>query len=119
MTGLPKHSDSPAEPRQSQRVRTFLGGKLVLRDGSATISCTIRNRSRTGAKIEIAAAQPIPLRFYLLIPKDRLAFDAETMWRRGNLAGLRLHHIVDTAASSEPLMKRLGNIMAEWPPQVI
>ena len=100
-----------AEPRQAPRQRTFLGGKVILRDGSGASNCMIRNRSQTGAKIEITATQPVPKRFYLLISKEKLVYDAEVAWREGNLVGLKLLELVNFADSTDPHLQHLGELV--------
>jgi hypothetical protein len=86
------------DERRSARRRTFLGGKIVSCDAETAIHCTIRNRSETGARLEVAVPQIVPQRFYLLVPKERLAYEASYVWRTGSQLGVRLLHAVDLAS---------------------
>jgi hypothetical protein len=110
MTDVPRPRGA-AEARQAPRQRTFLGGRVILRDCSAAINCMIRSRSRTGARIEIAASQPVPKRFYLLVSREKLVYDAELAWREGNLAGLKLIELINFADSTDPHHQLLGEVV--------
>ena len=76
--------------RESARIETFLKAKIVLDDGLSKIDCVIRDLSDNGAKIEVAAAaDAIPDKFTLEIPKKNRVHCAEIRWRYENRIGLR------------------------------
>jgi hypothetical protein len=110
------HNSKPAisaEARRSRRIRTFVGGKIVFRDGSVSFSCVVRDCSEHGAKIAIDASQPIPKRFYLITTKHRLAYDAEVVWRVGGSAGVKFHQVLDLVSITDPERRFLRLLSAE------
>ena len=99
------------ENRLAGRQRTFLGAKIVYHDAATVILCTIRNRSEDGARIEVAASQSVPRRFYLLIPKDKLAYEAEYVWRSGSQVGVRLLGAIDLNSPDLPRAHVLRDLL--------
>jgi hypothetical protein len=106
----PPDSNPPAENRDGQRRRTLLPGLIFVPQTQWTFECLIRNLSEAGAKIEIQAETPIPSSFMLIDIKNRVAYEAEMVRRRGRDVGLKLLRSIPLmeASGSEALqMKRL------------
>lgn len=99
--------------RRARRLRAFFAGKIVFRDGSYSFGCVVREFSDSGARIEVPVSRLIPRRFYLLTSKRQLGFDAEVVWRRGLLVGLKFHSTLDLAVSTDPKLRFLRNLSAE------
>ena len=68
------------ERRSSRRETACLPGKIVW-DRDCSFECTIRDRSETGARLEIPAGQIVPKRVVLIEMLGGLAYDCEVRWR--------------------------------------
>ena len=101
------NSGSAGGKRRSTRRRAFFSGKIVHCDGSHSFDCVIRDISESGAKIEIKQSDIVPKRLFLLGSRTPTAFEAELVWRKGNLAGLRFLREHDLASSTDAQMLRL------------
>jgi hypothetical protein len=55
------------EKREVPRQRTLKGGQIVLNAGWSTITCTVRNLSPKGAKLEVSSTVGVPDAFELLL----------------------------------------------------
>jgi len=53
------------EHRSVPRRRTLKGGRIVFHEGQSTITCTIRDLSLLGAKLEVTTSVGIPDEFTL------------------------------------------------------
>jgi hypothetical protein len=53
------------EHRHVPRKRTLKGGRIVFHEGQSTITCTIRDLSLLGAKLEVTSSVGIPDEFTL------------------------------------------------------
>lgn len=112
MSDVVAGSDPAIEPerRRPGRRRSLLGGTVVFRDGSRALPCIVHDRTEQGGRIEVAAEQPVPKRFYLLTSKDNYAYDAELAWRKGNGAGLLFRDVFDISVASDPEVQFLKRI---------
>lgn len=81
-------SGGPDERRVAQRDRVLRGGYVVFNGGRTTISCTVRDISATGAKIDVASATSIPTRFELDLP-GALRFSCSVVWQSKSALGIR------------------------------
>ena len=97
--------------RAAERKRALLAGKLSNDDSSLTIDCTIRDISKTGALVELAAPELLPRSLRLLVIKEGVVFDTEVAWRRGNRMGLKLGDRHDLRESTD---KQLTVLRAIW-----
>jgi hypothetical protein len=99
------------ERRRNPRQRALLSAKLASDDAAQTLDCVIRNISPTGALIETTSPNMVPRELHLVQIRDGTAWDAEVIWRRGNLIGLALkdrHDLKTTTA------KQLRALRAIW-----
>lgn len=76
------------EERTAQRHRTLKGGRIVFNEGHSTFTCTIRNLSETGAKLQVTSILGIPQRFSLAMDDGR-NFECESVWHTETEIGVR------------------------------
>jgi hypothetical protein len=76
------------EARRSERVRAFLGAKIIYNNRMSIIDCVIRNISTSGAKLALAGSLPIPGEFELQIPQRGCSYRARFVWRNTENAGV-------------------------------
>lgn len=105
------------ESRHARRNRALFGGKVVLRDGSMSFDCVIRDLSESGARIALREEQLIPKRFLLLCTARHTAFDAEIVWRRGPLCGLHFHGSHDLETATGPELQAVKRLFNEYRPR--
>jgi len=100
--------DRRSEPRIAVRqpARIAYGPKLAL-----WADCVIRDRSKSGAKIDLGAIFVLPSRVVLTDLQAGLAFDGVVKWRRGDMAGLYFEQEHDLRGSVEP---RLIAVRDTW-----
>ena len=89
MERLPRYKLMTTEQRHSDRLRAFLGAKIVFNGGNSVVDVTIRNLSETGAKIELDMPTSIPDQFELSIPAKSRSHNAEVRWRRIGSIGVQ------------------------------
>ncbi|MBI1198470.1 MAG: hypothetical protein GC203_11465 [Phenylobacterium sp.] len=79
-----------SEPREPVRqpARVLHGPKLAL-----WADCTIRDLSRSGAKLEISHFYKLPPRFVLIQFQEARAIEVVLKWRRSDLAGVAFERI--------------------------
>ena len=82
--------------RWARRAASRLGAQIEHPSLSTPLLCTVRDTSSTGARLELTAIRggpisrdPVPDRFTLCMPSDRLQVDCEVAWRQGPLIGVR------------------------------
>lgn len=75
-----------SEKRRSPRRRTLKGGTIFF-GVAASVDCTIRNMSETGAALEIESLVGIPDDFTLLIKPELLKRKCRVVWRSGKRIG--------------------------------
>ena len=79
------------ERRAESRVPANTPARLFHGPGYAHwIDCVVKDRSTSGAKVEVASIFELPSRLVLLDYREGVAFVAQRRWRRGDLAGLWL-----------------------------
>lgn len=110
-------SEPATELRASPRLRTFIGAKMVSRDGALSWGSLIRDLTESGALVEIAHSRMIPKRIYLLSSKHGVAFDAEVVWRNGTLIGLEFHNVLDLSHCDDPGLLFLKKLLLELRPR--
>jgi len=94
-------------PRREERSPTNWIATIRLRDGTE-IPCTVKDVSKSGAKIGVASAQVLPEVFMLrIIGRDFLCL-VRMAWRRGDYVGVRIERVgkVPSAASKEAALGR-------------
>lgn len=102
--------------RRSERVRTFLGGRIVFHDGAYSYECIVRDMSEGGARVDIPAARLIPRRFYFLTSKEEVAYESELVWRTRLMAGIKFCDSIQLATCKDPKLRYLRHIAAELCP---
>ncbi len=76
------------ERRTVPRQRTLKGGHIVFNGGASTITCTIRNRSDTGAKLAVETISGIPDHFDIMIDSDNTKRTCTVIWRTYTMLGV-------------------------------
>jgi hypothetical protein len=76
------------EARRSERVRAFLGAKIIYNNRTSIVDCVIRSISTSGAKLALACSLQIPGEFELQIPQKGRSYRARLVWRNIEGAGV-------------------------------
>lgn len=78
----PTAAEGPSSDRRSEtRFRKVLqAGKIVLPNGGV-LDCKVRNRSESGALLQLASLTGVPDQFVLQIPSTAEMFAVEIVWR--------------------------------------
>ena len=76
------------ERRRFRRNRALKDGKIVFNAGMSVINCTIRDRTESGAKLQLAISTELPKVFELHCLSDGSSYPAEIVWRRGLHVGI-------------------------------
>ncbi len=71
-----------SEARRSERIRAFLGAKIIFNNRMSIVDCVVRNISATGAKLALAGSLPITGEFALQIPQKGMRY---TFWIRNSM----------------------------------
>ena len=79
----------PPDTRARRRARTLLAGIACYRDYSVSLDCSIRDVSEAGARLRVLSSATLPSRFYLILVKEGVAYDAEIAWTQGKDIGVR------------------------------
>jgi hypothetical protein len=98
----------PEEPQAALRTRTFLKGVVYYDNRRASIDCTIRDLSDTGARIEFSTLVNVPDNFELHIPQKQMTLPARVRRREQLEIGVSFHD----QRSDEP-RRAIGGDMAE------
>lgn len=106
-------SDLPpmAERRPARRSRALLSGVLVHEDGRTSFPCTIRDVSRSGARIIIPKGHLIPKIVYLIDVRARTAQQAQRAWVNDTQAGFKYLHTIDLTKPVDPALMFLKRIL--------
>ena len=102
--------------RRTERIRTYLGGKIVFNQRSSVMDCLVRNLSGEGAKLVFSNTVTVPQEFDLSIPKQERTYRVRMIWRQADEAGVA---ICGTRAAPVPapvpldLVRKLKNCEAE------
>jgi hypothetical protein len=65
--------------------------RIIFNKGAATLDCTLRNLSETGAAIEVASTVGVPEEFDLVLLADKSVHRCHVVWR--SMGRLGLHFI--------------------------
>jgi hypothetical protein len=68
------------ETRIAPRYRVLKAAKIEC--GGATIDCTVRDLSTTGAALEVPSRMGIPAKFTLVVRADGLHLPCHVVWRK-------------------------------------
>jgi hypothetical protein len=84
------HLETPAtftEKRLFRRQRALKGGRIVFNRAMSTVSCTMRNFSDGGARLEVASVLGIPESFDLKLD-GHPSRSCMIVWRQANMIGV-------------------------------
>lgn len=76
------------ERRANARQRRLNGAKIVFNNNSSVIDCTVRDLSRTGARLLVASPLGIPDWFDLRIDRNGTLYPSKVAWRSGKQIGV-------------------------------
>ena len=105
-----KKETAGVERRPKTRKRVLLTGIIALVDGGRHFDCTIRDLSETGARVVPAKGAQLPLEFYLINIRDRVAYDAKLVRSDGAEAGIVFKKTFPLSQLNDPalgFLKRL------------
>ena len=88
---LAEAPDAAAQDRRSaaaRRRRTLLSAKVIYNESQSVLNCTVRDLSRTGAKLVFQMAPNCPRTFDLVLSSGSVR-RCETVYRRENTLGVR------------------------------
>lgn len=111
----PTGSEIPAERRPKRRKSVLTAGIVASADGTFNLNCTIRDLSESGARLAMPRNAKLPASFYLIDVRERLAYEAATIWNNGTEAGVkfgktqRLADVGTAAQLSDPPVARAGD----------
>ena len=80
-------SEHITERRIHARHRVFKGGRLAFHDGG-TVSCTVRNLSTGGARVDVENPRALPEQFTLYIDSDHFMRQCHPVWRHDTTVGV-------------------------------
>jgi len=105
------------EKRNHDRRRCLLGARVIFNERTATLSCTVKNVSNAGARLEFGASPLLPENIELLFDSRAGYQSAKVIWRHQNIvgvvfdpvpsAGLPSDHSVRTLLNAMPVQSRL------------
>jgi PilZ domain len=101
-----------AQARKNERSRAILGATVIFNNRQSTISCQIRNISRSGARLSISEAATLPEEFEIEVPQKGKTYRARLCWRERESAGVEF--ILESASGDEgALVARVAELEAE------
>jgi hypothetical protein len=77
------------QPQRPERVRAFLGARILFRQGNSTLDCRVRDISLYGAKLVMSSTVALPEEFDLTIPQKGRRYRCVLRWRRADQAGVK------------------------------
>ncbi|MBX9934743.1 MAG: PilZ domain-containing protein [Methylobacterium sp.] len=92
----PDDAGQAAFPGRAQRNKTDWIGIIRTPDGSE-IPCTVKDVSKTGAKIAVPASYTLPDSFMLKVVGKDYVCRVKLAWRRGHFAGLIIEQFAKIA----------------------
>jgi hypothetical protein len=78
----------PEESQPPLRIRTFLKGIVYYDNRRASVECTIRDLSDTGARVAFTTLVSLPDNVELHIPQKQMTLPAQVRRREGNEIGV-------------------------------
>lgn len=79
--------------RRDTRNRTLLGGKIIFNNRQSVIDCIVRNRSDTGACLQLNDTAGMPPSFELLIDGESENRNCQVVWQSDTRAGIEFRQI--------------------------
>ncbi len=99
-----------AERRPAPRSRVLLSGIIAYGDGSYSFDCTIRNISKTGARVATGRQTHVPSEFFLINIRERVAYDCKVVWNKGGEVGVAFKATVNLSAVTDPALAYLKKL---------
>jgi hypothetical protein len=109
---VPSDTAVDSDARWARRTTSRLGAQIMHQSLPTPITCTIRDTSSTGARLEMVIQRGgsmtrdrVPDQFMLFMPADRLEIDCQVMWRQGPQVGVRYASPARRTARQQPAKK--------------
>jgi len=96
--------------RRAPRRRTLLSGKAVFGEGQV-VDCTIRDLSKTGARIRLAQGDCVPTNLFLLELRSAIAYKARVSWIKAPDFGLEF---INAYNLDQALPTELRHVARVW-----
>ena len=80
----------------------LLSGVVAYGDGAFSFDCAFRNLSATGARVVMGKNTQFPSQFFLINIRDRVAYDCNVVWNKGNEVGVAFKATVALSAVTDP-----------------
>jgi len=74
--------------RKHQRHRSYIGAHIQFDSRTQTLDCLVRDIGPSGARVQFHNSTVIPDHFTMVIPHRGLRYEAHTVWRSFEMAGI-------------------------------
>jgi len=102
--------DSTILVARAPRKRVFKGAKAAFDNDRRSMSCTIRDLSDGGARLQFEGDWFIPQQFTLHVELDGYKLECERVWHKGGDCGVRF--VSDRIASGQPRHQVIVPVLA-------
>ncbi len=108
------YSGALSEERRPKRRKTILLPAVVAFEGGKhKFNCTICDLTEAGARLAFTANSGFPARVFLINIKDRIVYDAQTIWCGKSEAGLAFIKTMPLTEIVDPAMSFLRRLWME------
>jgi PilZ domain len=102
------------QARRAERIRAFLGAKILFNNRSTTLDCQVRNISAGGAKLIVSPTVSVPEEFDLEIPQKGKTVRCRLRWRINDAAGVEfMDQTPATQVRADSLADRIRELEEE------
>jgi hypothetical protein len=98
--------------RREPRLRSLLGGRIILHRLPSAMDCTVRNIAPHGALVVFPHTAVTPAEFRLHIPCRGETHSAKVIWRRNDRVGVALSDVERCEVETDTA-RRLRRLQAE------
>jgi len=89
------------ERQKTIRHKALKGARIVFNGGHASVGCTIRNISETGANLHLDSVLGVPEEFTLMFADGRAPRECTVKWRNPSAIGVEFKAI-EASGADEP-----------------
>jgi hypothetical protein len=76
------------ERRGQSRTKVEASGRILARDVDQLLSCTVRDMTSKGLRLEFSVAEPLQTEFDFSFDNFRTTHECRLVWSRKNVAGV-------------------------------
>lgn len=91
--GLVSFRNQQADRRAHERRRVRFGSFIALPDASLWVKCQTLDLSFSGTRVQLDEMPNLPEALYFLQMRDRLAYEAQVVWRKPPQMGLQFFKV--------------------------